>query len=214
MKIGILGSGEVGKSLGTGFIKHGHQVKIGTSKPDKLNDWIKTAGSNGTVGGFEEAAAFGELLVLAVKGSAALSVLKKAGAKNLSGKTIIDTTNPIAEAAPVNGVLEYFTDINSSLMEMLQGAFTNANFVKAFSSVGSSLMVNPDLGGVKPTMFIAGNNADAKSEVKKILDDFGWETADMGSIEATRAIEPLAILWCIPGFLENKWMHAFKLLKK
>lgn len=214
MKIGILGSGVVGQTLANGFIKHGHQVKIGTEHPDKLSDWIKNAGNNNSVGSFAEAAQFGEVVVLAVKGLSAKIVLEKAGAKNIRNKTIIDTTNPIADAPPANGVLKFFTDLNLSLMEELQNIYTDANFVKAFSCVGNALMVNPDLGGQKPTMFIAGNSDDAKNEVKKFLDTFGWEVEDMGKAEAARAIEPLCILWCIPGFLENRWMHAFKLLRK
>jgi predicted dinucleotide-binding enzyme len=213
MKVGILGSGVVGQTLGSGFIKYGHQVKIGTSNQNKLNDWLKTAGSNASVGSFEEAAKFGDVVVLSVKGTAALTVLDKAGSKNLADKTILDTTNPIAEVPPTNGVLQFFTDQNYSLMEELQKKFSNANFVKVFSCVGSPLMVNPDFNGIKPTMFIAGNNEDAKSQVKGILNIFGWEIEDMGSAEAARAIEPLCILWCIPGFRENRWMHAFKLLK-
>lgn len=214
MKIGVLGSGVVGQTLGTGFIKHGHQVKIGTGNPNKLNDWLKSAGSNASIGSFEQAASFGDIIVLSVKGTAALNVLEKAGNKNLADKTIIDSTNPIAEAAPVNGVLQFFTKQNSSLMEELQSKYPQANFVKAFSCVGSALMVNPDFSGTKPTMFIAGNNDDAKAQVKGILNTFGWEIEDMGKAEAARAIEPLCILWCIPGFRENRWMHAFKLLKK
>lgn len=214
MKVGILGSGVVGQTLGTGFIKHGHQVKIGTSNASKLNDWLGGAGANASVGSFAEAASFGEILVLAVKGTAALSVLEMAGSVNLKSKTIMDATNPIAEAAPVNGVLQFFTKQNSSLMEELQNKYPQTNFVKAFSCVGNALMVNPDFGGQKPTMFIAGNNDDAKNSVKKILDTFGWEVENMGKAEAARAIEPLCILWCIPGFLENRWMHAFRLLKK
>lgn len=214
MKIGILGSGVVGQTLANGFIKHGHQIKIGTGNINKLNDWIKNSGNSDSVGSFAEAAKFGDIIVLAVKGTAAKIVLEKAGAENFKDKIIIDTTNPIADAAPVNGVLKFFTDLNFSLMEELQNIYTNANFVKAFSCAGNALMVNPDFGGTKPTMFIAGNNDDSKNIIKKILDTFGWEVEDMGKAEAARAIEPLCILWCIPGFLENRWMHAFKLLKK
>ncbi len=214
MKIGILGSGVVGQTLGSGFIKHGHQVKIGTGNPSKLKDWLGISGSNASAGTFAEASIFGDIIVLAVKGTAALTVLEKAGNKNLADKTIIDATNPILESAPVNGVLQFFTNQNFSLMEQLQSKFPESNFVKSFSCVGSALMVNPDFGGNKPTMFIAGNNEDAKSQVKGILNTFGWEIEDMGKAEAARAIEPLCILWCIPGFRENRWMHAFKLLKK
>ena len=214
MKVGILGSGVVGQTLGSGFLKFGHQVKIGTGNPNKLNDWLDKAGTNASAGSFADAANFGEIIVLAVKGTAALNVLEKAGGKNLADKTIIDATNPIEEVPPVNGVLKFFTDQNYSLMEQLQNNYPESNFVKAFSCVGNSLMVNPDFGGQKPTMFIAGNDDGAKSQVKKLLDTFGWEIEDMGKAEAARAIEPLCILWCIPGFLENRWMHAFKLLKK
>ena len=167
MKVGILGSGIVGQTLGSGFIKYGHQVKIGTSNSNKLNDWLKSSGSNASVGSFTDAASFGEIIVLAVKGTAAISVLEKAGSENLKEKTVIDTTNPIAEPPPVNGVLQFFTNQNSSLMEELQKKHLQANFVKAFSCVGNALMVNPDFGGQKPTMFIAGNNDDSKNVVKK-----------------------------------------------
>ena len=151
---------------------------------------------------------------LATKGTAAEAALKAAGIANLKGKTVIDTTNPIADAPPVNGVLQYFTSQNESLMERLQALAPEAHFVKAFSCVGNAFMVNPDFNGVKPTMFICGNDDGAKSEVKAILDQFGFEVADMGAVEGARAIEPLCILWCIPGFLSNSWTHAFKLLKE
>jgi len=214
MKIGILGSGDVGKTLASGFIKHGYEVMIGTRSPEKLSEWKAKAGKSGRVGSFAEAAAFGDTLVLAAKGTTAKDTLQLAGVNKLKGKTIIDATNPLAEAPPVNGVLKFFTSLDNSLMEQLQAAFPEARFVKAFSIVGNALMVNPDFGDIKPTMFICGNDAAAKKEAGKILDQFGFEVEDMGSVEAARAIEPLCMLWCIPGFLRNDWMHAFKLLKK
>ena len=138
-----------------------------------------------------------------------------AGIDALKNKVIIDATNPIADSAPANGVLHFTTDLNVSLMEQLQQYFPEAHFVKAFNSVGAALMVNPDFEGVKPSMFICGNNEFAKEIVANILTQFGWETEDMGHAEAARAIEPLCMLWCIPGFLHGKWVnHAFKLLKK
>lgn len=212
MKAGILGSGIVGTTLADGLLKHGFEAMVGSRSPEKLKEWKSKSG--GLTGSFAEAAEFGDIIILAVKGSAALQALELAGKDNLSGKTVIDTTNPIADAPPVNGVLNFFTDLDTSLMEILQETFDDAKFVKAFSCVGNALMVNPDFGGVKPTMFIAGNDSASKSEVKRILDSFGWETEDLGKAEAARAIEPLCILWCIPGFLHNQWMHAFKLLKK
>ncbi|MGD0831808.1 MAG: NAD(P)-binding domain-containing protein [Terracidiphilus sp.] len=211
MKIGVLGSGDVAKTLASGFLKHGHTVMIGSRTPAKLAEWA-TQNSAATTGDFAATAAFGELIVLAVKGKAAVDVLRLAGAANLKGKTVIDTTNPIEDAAPVNGVLPFFTGPNESLMEQLQKEFEGARLVKAFSSVGAPLMVNPKFKEGKPTMFICGDNELAKKSVRGILDQFDWETADMGKAEAARAIEPLAMLWCIPGFAHNQWSHAFKLL--
>ena len=212
-KIGILGSGVVGKALAAGFIKYENEVMIGTNHPSKLDDWKASVGKSVSIGSFSDAAKFGEIIILAVKGTAAIDVLNSAGENNLSGKTIIDATNPIADAPPTNGVIKFFTSLDKSLMEELQENFPKANFVKAFNSVGNSLMVNPDFDGIKPTMFICGDDANAKKEVTEITNQFGFETEDMGAIEAARAIEPLCILWCIPGFIQNKWMHAFKLLK-
>jgi hypothetical protein len=213
MKIGVLGSGGVAQVLAAGFVQHGHDVMIGSRDPEKLADWNEK-NSKASRGTFAESAGFGEVIVLAVKGTAASEALGLAGAPNLAGKPIIDACNPIADAPPVKGVLQFFTGPNESLMEQLQGEFPDAQFVKAFNSVGNMQMVNPSYAEGKPTMFICGNNDAAKKTVTGILDQFGWETADMGSVEAARAIEPLCMLWCIPGFLRNEWTHAFKLLKK
>ena len=212
MRIGILGSSVVARTLAGGFLKHGHSVSLGTRDPGKLKEW-NTQHPDARVGSFAEGAAAGELLVLAVKGTAAAEALRLAGAANLDGKVVIDTTNPIAEAPPDHGVLRFFTSLDDSLMERLQREFASARFVKAFNSVGNALMVNPAVGGGPPTMFICGNDDAAKRIVTNVLDQFGWETADMGTAEAARAIEPLCILWCIPGFLRNDWVHAYKVLR-
>lgn len=153
------------------------------------------------------------MAVLCVKGTAAEKVIQKIK-QEISGKTVIDATNPIADAPPQNGVLKYFTNHDESLMERLQKIAPGAHFVKALNSIGSGLMDNPDFGGTRPTMFICGNNDGAKKQVSEILDKLGFEVEDMGMAESARAIEPLAILWCIPGFVKNQWTHAFKLLKK
>ncbi|MEO8591152.1 MAG: NAD(P)-binding domain-containing protein [Flavobacteriales bacterium] len=212
-RIAILGSGMAGQVLASGFLKHGHSVTIGTRNPAKLEDWLdKNPG--GTVSGPTEAAAGADIIVLVTKGSGAEEMLTLAKAENLRGKVIIDVTNPIADAPPDHGVLKYFTTLDDSLMERLQRAFPSARFVKAFNSVGNAYMVDPDFGGIKPTMFICGNDAAAKTEVTAILESFGWEAEDMGGVEGARAIEPLCMLWCIPGFARNQWTHAFKLLKK
>lgn len=213
MKIGIIGSGDVARTLGAGFLKHGHDVVLGTRQPAKLADWV-TKNPKGRAVSFAEAAKFAELAVLAVKGAVAADALRAAGAAALAGKIVIDATNPIADAPPDHGVLKYFTTHDESLFERLQREFSGVRFVKAFNSVGSSCMVNPRFAGGKPTMFICGNSEAAKKQVGEILDQFGWETADMGGVEAARAIEPLCMLWCIPGFTRNEWTHAFKLLKR
>ena len=213
MKVGIIGSGVVGQTLAAGFLKHGHEVAIGTREPAKLKDWsAKNKGA--AVKSFADAASFGEVLVLAVAGDAALDALKLAGARAINGKTVIDACNPIGGGPPANGVLSFFTPQNESLMEQLQKAYPDAHFVKAFNSVGNAQMVNPRFAGGMPTMFICGNDANAKKTVAQILDEFGWETADMGAVEAARAIEPLCKLWCIPGIGKGDWSpHAFKLLR-
>ena len=213
MKVGIIGSGDVAKALGDGFLANGHETMLGTRDAAKFADWQRK-NPKGRVGSMSEAAAFGEVVLLAVKGLAASDALRAAGASNLAGKVVIDATNPTADAPPDHGVLKFFTGPNESLMESLQQQFPSAHFVKAFSSVGKDFFVNPKFPDGKPTMFICGNNQPAKATVTKILDQFGWETADMGTAEAARAIEPLAMLWCIPGFAFNQWNHAFKLLRQ
>lgn len=213
VKVGILGSGDVGKVLAKGFLKNGYQVAIGSDHPEKLTEF-KRENPEMETATFEQAAQSGDIVVVCVKGTVAEKIVEKVK-RHLTGKTVIDTTNPIADAPPQNGVLKYFTSLEESLMERLQTIAPDAQFVKAFNSIGSSLMVNPEFGDdTKPTMFICGNNDDAKKKVHEILEKFGFEVEDMGKVESARAIEPLCILWCIPGFLRNEWSHAFKLLKK
>ncbi|MFO0725090.1 MAG: NAD(P)-binding domain-containing protein [Myxococcota bacterium] len=212
MKIGILGSGNVAQTLALGFLKHGHSVQVGSRDPSKLKAWKDKDAPAATLGSFKETAAAAEVIVLAVKGTAAASALEMAGAEALAGKVVIDTTNPIADAPPTNGIITYFTGPNDSLMERLQKQFPGAHFVKAFNSVGAALMVNPALDG-RPSMFIGGNDAAAKKVVTDILTSFGWATEDVGGVEAARAIEPLCQLWCAPGFLRGDWRHAFKMIR-
>jgi hypothetical protein len=211
-KIAILGSGQVGEVLANGFLKHGYAVMRGSREPAKLAGWQAGAGAHASTGTFGEAARWGELVVLAVKGAAAEEAVELAGVAALSAKTVIDATNPIAASPPVNGVIAFFTGPNESLMERLQHKAPAAHFVKAFSCVGNALMINPELSA-KPSMFICGNHAPAKAEVREILTQFGWETEDCGAVEAARAIEPLCMLWCIPGMLHNDWRHAYRVLR-
>ena len=214
LKIGVLGSGIVGRVLGAAFAQEGHPVMLGSRNTAKheILDWVEE--NPGVItGSFANTAAYADIIVIATKGIVTLEAIGLAGVDNFTGKTVIDTTNPISLSAPVNGVLPYFTDYNSSLLEKIQAALPKANIVKAFSCVGNALMYKPYFDEGKPSMFIAGNNEDAKKIVTSILTAFGWDTEDMGKAEAARAIEPLCILWCLPGFTRNEWSHAFKLLK-
>ena len=211
-KVGIIGSGNVGVALARGFIENGYDTTIASRSQEKRKELEQNFDGEINTDTVENTAKNNDIIVFAVKGAKAKEALAILKLDNLKGKTIIDTTNPIEDAAPVNGVLSYSSNINKSLMEELQEMAKEAKFVKAFSSVGAAHMVYPSFES-KPTMFICGNYDDAKKETIEILEKFGWEIADMGGVEAARAIEPLAMLWCIPGFRENNWNHAFKLLK-
>ena len=209
-RFGVLGSGAVARVLANGLKRHGYDVCIGSRDPAKLSAFRDETGI--ATGTFAETASAAEVIVLAVKGLAAVEALQLAGEGQLAGKVVIDTTNPIADAAPVDGVIQFFTGPNDSLMERLQQRFPSVRFVKAFNSVGNAVMVNPTLPGGPPTMFYCGHDAEAKRVVADLLVKFGWQPADMGTAAAARAIEPLCQLWCIPGFREQRWTHAFKLI--
>lgn len=215
MKTGVIGSGVVGRVLASAFLKEGHEVMMGTRDVTK-EDVVKWQQENpsGLLGSFQETAQFGQIIVLAVGGLVAEDAITLAGKEHFFEKTVIDATNPIAAVPPDNGVLKFFTTLEDSLMERIQKIIPDAKLVKAFNSVGNAFMYKPSFPGGMPTMFICGNDDGAKKTVTEILTAFGWETEDMGKVEAARAIEPLCILWCIPGFIKNQWGHAFKLLKK
>ena len=213
--VGVLGSGIVGQTLGAGFLKHGHKVMMGTRDPKagSVQKWIsQTPGA--TAGTFAEAAGFGDVIVFAVLGRVAEDVIRLAGADAFAGKAVIDTMNPIADDPPVKGILKYTTGPNESIGEKLQGLLPTANIVKAFNSVGSALMVNPHFAEGTPTMFLCGDDEGAKARVGEICRQFGWDPYDCGSIISSRALEPLCMLWCLPGFLRNEWTHAFRLLRQ
>jgi predicted dinucleotide-binding enzyme len=211
-KIGILGSGKVGEVLGDGFLGHGYAVMRGSRDPGKLAAWKAAAKGDAQTGTFAEAAAWADVVVLAVKGTGAEPAVREAGPANLAGKLVIDTTNPIADAPPKNGALSYFTGANESLIGRLQALAPTAHFVKAWNSVGNTVMVNPKLGAT-PSMFICGADAGAKQQAAEILGQFGWEAVDVGGVEMGYAVEALCILWCSPGFLHNDWVHALKVLR-
>jgi predicted dinucleotide-binding enzyme len=209
MRVGVLGSGAVAKVLARGFAKKGYDVRIGTRDASKVADVVAEGIAAGS---FAEVAAHGEIVVLAVKGTAALDAAALAGAR-LDGKVVIDTSNPIADEPPEDGILRFFTGPNDSLLERLQAAHPAARFVKAWSCVGSGFMVDPQFPGGPPTMFICGNDPAAKAQVAGILREFGWDHEDLGKAAGARAIEPLCQLWCAPGFQRGQWAHAYKVLR-
>lgn len=216
MKIGIIGSGVVGQSLGAGFANEGHEVMIGTRDPNspKIHDWLTKTGKGVKSGTFEETAKFGDIIVLCPLFRATEDIIKMAGVENFKGKVVIDTTNPIADEPPVNGVLKYVTGGRESAGELIQKWLPDSHVVKAFNSIGSGFMYKPKFEEGQPTMFICGSNDDAKKKVSEILSAFGWDVLDCGGIEASNALEGLCIIWCSRGFREGQWSHAFKLLKK
>lgn len=205
--IGVLGSGVVGVTLANGLKNAGYDVSLANRSGHNVENW------NGKVGTYKDVAEKSDIIILAVKGSAAEKVISSIK-DDISGKTILDTTNPISDQPPEDGVLKFFTTLDDSLMERLQKIASEANFVKCFSSVGNAFMVNPDFDGIKPVMFICGNSEAAKKETAEILQKLGWDNEDFGGVKSARAIEPLCILWCIPGIQKNQWSHAFTLLKK
>ena len=209
MKVGIAGSGTVAQALGAGFAKHGHEVMLGTREPGKLQEFC--SGNPGVrAGSFEEAARFGDLLVLATNGSAIDSAVGLMGAENLANKVLIDATNPVTQEG---GAMRLFVDTTDSLGERVQKLVPQARVVKAFNMVGSHLMVDPKFPDGPPTMLIAGNDDGAKNDVTAILRDFGWDVADLGGIEASRYLEPLCLPWIAYGVKSGTWHHAFKLLR-
>jgi len=214
MKIGIIGSGVVGQALGTGFVTVGHEVKIGTRKPDddKLKIWAKQAGAHASVSSPAEAAKFGDIVVLATAWSGTENALNIAGQQNLAGKVVIDVTNPL-KMSP-NGAPTLAVGWTDSAGEQVQRWLPNSKVVKAFNIAGNAHMFRPNFPDGPPDMFIAGNDTTAKQRVTDILHSFGWGVVDLGGIESARYIEPLAMVWIAYGFKTRTWDHAFKLLRK
>jgi len=209
MKIGILGSGDVAKSLASGFLGRGDTVMLGTRDPTKLVDWLSEARGEAHAGSFPDAAEFGEIVVLATLGTATVSVLEAAGPASFGNKIVIDATNPLGH----DGAAPHLTiGFDDSLGERVQRALPDARIVKAFNTAGNGTFVRPDVAGGPPTMFIAGDDDGAKRSVAEILHDFGWESADLGGIVASRYLEPMCMAWVAYGRTHGTWTHAFKLL--
>jgi 8-hydroxy-5-deazaflavin:NADPH oxidoreductase len=214
MKVGVIGSGEVGEALARGFLSRHHDVMLGSRDPrsEKMRAWLTKAGARAATGTFAQTAAFGDLALFAVGWSNAENAIRLAGPKNLSGKIVIDVTNPLKfEEGKPPGLAVGFDD---SAGETVQRWLPDARVVKAFNIVGNAYMIDPQFPGGPPTMFICGNDATAKKVVDEICAGFGWEVVDIGGIEGARLLEPLAILWVRYGVVSGTWDHAFKLLRK
>lgn len=216
MKIGILGSGVVGKALGTGFAALGHDVMMGSRDPerDDVKEWRKKAGGTARSGTFAVAAAHAELAVLATAWSGTENAIKLAEPKNLAGKVVIDTTNPLDFSAP-NKPPTLAVSGNDSAGERVQRWLPQARVVKAFNIVGNADMFRPRFADGPPTMFVAGNDDAAKKEVRQVLDAFGWpDTVDVGGIESARYLEAMAMAWIVTYFRSGQGGHAFKLIRR
>jgi len=214
MKVGIVGSGDVAKALGTGFIALGHEVKLGSRTPESegLVAWRTKSGAHASTGTFSEAAAFGEVLVLSTHGVENENAIRLAGAKHFSGKIVIDTTNPLEFGPDHRPALAI--GWKDSAGERVQKLLPDAHVVKAFNTVGNAHMFKPNFPGGPPDMFYCGNDAGAKKKVAEWLKLFGWNPVDVGGIEGSRLLEPMCILWVTIGMSSGDWGIAFKLLHK
>jgi predicted dinucleotide-binding enzyme len=211
LKVGILGSGSAGQTLGKGFIKLGHDVVIGTREPSKLNDWKLAAGPKAGAKSPDEAVRQGEIVIISVLGSAAETAIRNAGVDNFAGKIVIDASDPLDFSSGKPGLFVGTTD---SLGERIQRLLSDAKVVKAFNTVVADVMIDPSLSGGEPDMFIAGNDHEAKSVVSGLLNDFGWPVIDMGGIESARWLEAISLAWVVYSHRTGKVNHAFKLVGK
>lgn len=210
--VGILGSGDVARALGTGFAAVGHSVRLGSREPDKLRAWVAQTGNAASAGSFADAAGFGEMVVVATSWSGTESALRMAGLDRFAGKVVVDVTNPLVvkPGAPPSLALGH-TDSGG---EQVQRWLERAKVVKAFNTVGNAHMFRPQFPGGPPDMFICGNDEGAKRAVAAICTDFGWGVVDVGGIDGARLLEPMCILWVKYGVRSGSWNHAFKLLRK
>lgn len=213
MRIGVLGTGDVGQRLANGFLAKGHEVKMGTRDPRKeeVRSWVKQGGARASAGTPEECAKFAEVFVVATAWSGTENALRLAGAANLEGKLVLDVTNPLQHEG--DGPPTLAVGHTDSGAEIIQRALPGAHVVKAWNIVGNPFMVDPDLPGGPPTMFVCGDEDSAKARAVRILHDFGWEVEDIGPLRGARYLEPMAMVWVMRGFVSGEWSHAFKLLR-
>jgi predicted dinucleotide-binding enzyme len=209
MTIGILGSGSVGLALAKGFLAEGHDVQLATREPDgDKADKLKSEVPNAIITDFATAARAAEIAVLCVNSDGLEDILKLIGTEDLNGKVVIDTTNVVTQE---KGMMIYGGG-KESAAEKVQTSLPDSKIVKAFNTVGAATMYKPDFGGVLPTMFIAGDDEDAKKDVSDIVSMFGWETLDMGKLVIARSLESMALVWINNAMSSGTPHHAFKML--
>lgn len=212
MRVGILGSGDVAKSIGRGFLSEGHEVKLGSREPEKLAAWVRESGRGASSGTVSETAKFGEIVVLAVHGTKAVEAIRSAGLDHFAGKIVIDTTNPLDMAG--GGSLKLVGSLGSSGGELIQQALPGASVVKAFNTVGHIHFYKPAFAGGPPDMFICGDDPKAKEQVGQWCRSFGWNPIDVGGISSSHYLEAAAMVWILTAMSGAHWNQAFKLLRK
>lgn len=212
MRVGILGSGDVAKALGRGFLKEGHEVMLGSREPAKLDAWVRENGKGAASGTFSETAAFGELVAMAVQGTKSVDAIRAAGVERFKGKIVLDATNPLDMSGGVPPKL--VGSLGTSSGELNQRALPEAFVVKAFNTVGNAQFYKPEFAGGPPDMFLCGDDERAKEQVSRICRGFGWNPVDVGGIGLSHYLEATAMVWIITAFAGGHWNQAFKLLRK
>lgn len=211
MRVGILGSSDVARSLAKGFLNKGHDVMLGSREPAKLAAWVRDSGAAASSGTFAETAKFGEVVVVAVLGTKAVEAIQMAGVENFGSKAVIDATNPLDMSG---GLPKLIGGLGSSSGELIQRALPGAFVVKAFNTVGNAHFNRPQFAGGPPDMFLCGDDDKAKALVSRICEDFGWNPIDVGGIGLSHYLEAVALIWIITAFTGGHWNQAFRLLRK
>lgn len=213
MKVGILGTGQVAQSLAHGFLALGHEVMLGSRESGNAvaAKWAQGAGPRASTGTFEQAAAYGELLVLATLGTATPNAIAMAGPRHFDGKLVLDVTNPLDFSKGRPPALVGAP--GSSAGEIHQGLLPKAQVVKTFNTVGNALFFRPQLqAGARGDMFLCGDDAEAKRRTAELIREFGWEPVDVGDIDASHYLEATCMVWILNAMKNNAWNRAFKLV--
>jgi predicted dinucleotide-binding enzyme len=214
-RIGVLGTGDVGRVLAAGFAALGHDVKLGSrdAKNPKAVEWAEKNGAHASAGTFADAAKFGEVIIVATNWAGTKNAIELAGFDNFAGKVVIDSTNPLDFSKGAPPTLAIGT--TDSAGESIQRWLPKAHVVKAFNIVGNPHMVNPSFPTGKPDMFICGDDEGAKKTVAALCTELGWPGAvDIGGITGARYLEPMAMVWISVFFKTGSGAHALALLRK